>query len=231
MKWLREQSVHIASDEPLILEAGDPDPHVHIQTVQLEGQTDNISVIAQLFIAPHLLYGEYCLTAIPITSKEMEERVEREIAIYFNKIQKIYVDRKIERFQFQKLKDTSRDQFQEMLQGNLIHSVVKELYFLAEKEPLENQISKQQVRYKVVKEYLPAPTTLDPDFLHAMHLIENTICKVEQSFALLPIGWKLKEELREFETLKVFSALFDSVFLTVNPETNQVLYMECNMNG
>ncbi|HDX9589324.1 hypothetical protein [Bacillus multifaciens] len=229
MNWVKKKSDYPLGNESFVMDDG-IDNEINIQNVCLERVSDNISIIAQLFIANHILYEiPTVLTAIPITNQKIEGIVVNEIAIHFNKIQKIYINKRLERIQFQELKDVSRNRFKDMLKNNLIHPIIKELYFLGEKESLEDRYinigKRQQVQYEVLKEYVEPSTIIDSDLLHVIWFIKNTFCITEKSFTILPIGWELKDNLKELETLKLFNQMSDSLLITVDSETAKVLYI------
>ncbi|MDH2893406.1 hypothetical protein MX156_15630 [Bacillus cytotoxicus] len=60
-----------------------------------------------------------------------------------------------------------------------------------------------------------------------MWFIKNTFCLTETSFTVLPIGWELKDNLKELETLKLFNEMSDSLLMTIDSENNKVLYIDC----
>lgn len=79
----------------------------------------------------------------------------------------------------------------------------------------------------MLKEYIEPSTIINSDLTRAMWFIKNTFCLTETSFTVLPIGWELKDNLKELETLKLFNEMSDSLLMTINSENNKVLYIDC----
>ncbi|EMA6344004.1 hypothetical protein ACH0R4_RS10310 [Bacillus cytotoxicus] len=232
MNWLKKVSVNPLNEESFEMDSVNSNDELRIQSVHLEREDNNISILAQLFMANHILYDvPTLLSAIPITSPQIEDIVTNEIANHFNKVQKIYVNNQLKRIQFQELKSFSKNQFKDMLKNNAIHPIVQELYFLTEKESIEDRYinisEKQQVKYKVLKEYIEPPTIINSDLTRVMWFIKNTFYLTEASFTVLPIGWELKNNLKELEILKLFNEMSDSLLITIDSENNKVLYIDC----
>ncbi len=109
---------------------------LEIKRVQIDKKCNDITIIAQFFIAIHTLFDLPIVTAIPITNDEVEEIVMEQIAIHFNTIQKIIINERLERIQLREIKEFSKNKFLEMSQTNQIHPIIKELYFSSEIIPL-----------------------------------------------------------------------------------------------
>ncbi|EOV9528345.1 hypothetical protein ACE41A_16425 [Bacillus cytotoxicus] len=135
MNWIKKVSVNPLNEKSFEMSPANSNDELRIQSVHLEREDNNISILAQLFMANHILYDvPTLLSAIPITSPQINE-----IANHFNKFQKIYVNNQLKRIQFQELKSFSKNQFKDMLKNNAIHPIVQELYFLTEKESIEDR--------------------------------------------------------------------------------------------
>jgi len=110
LNWIRE-----LNDIPVIkgskLVNGVSNEKLEIKRIHLNDKLNDITIIAQFFIANHTLYDLPISTAFPITNVEVEEIVMKEIAIHFNKIQKIIINDRLERIQLMEIKDNTKKNF------------------------------------------------------------------------------------------------------------------------
>ncbi|WP_088011691.1 hypothetical protein [Gottfriedia acidiceleris] len=165
MDWLREMNVMAVVNGTL--GNGISNEKLEIKRVQIDKKCNDITIIAQFFIAIHTLFDLPIVTAIPITNDEVEEIVMEQIAIHFNKIQKIIINERLERIQLRKIKDFSKNKLLEMSRTNQIHQIIKELYFSSEIIPMEHNFLSFRVNkklYQVLNEKIEIPAQTDSNF-------------------------------------------------------------------
>lgn len=224
MNWISEMSFL-----PVIngtISNGISDEKLEIKRVHIDIEVKEITIIAEFFIAQHALFDLPISTAIPIRNVEVEEIVMKEIAIHFNKIQKVILNDHLERIQFMEIKDDSKKKFLEMVQSNEVHPIIKEIYFSSDISSLEHNFltfREHMKRYKVLNGVVENPPKVDSSFLEVIKFIKASFgVSKDANYTLLPTGWILKNDIKNLESIKFFNQYFN-VELIVDIEVGQIL--------
>ncbi|MGG2028000.1 hypothetical protein AB1282_20065 [Gottfriedia sp. S16(2024)] len=229
MNWLREMNVKTGVNGTL--GNGISNEKLEIKIVQIDKKRNDITIIAQFFIAIHTLFDLPLVTAIPITNDEVEEIVMEQIAVHFNKIQKIVINDRLERIQLREIKDFSKYKFLEMSRYNQIHPIIRELYFSSDIIPLEHNFltfRENKKLYQVLNEKIEIPFQTDSSFLDVIKFIKKSFGVSEEdnhTFVISPAGWKLRNEIKNLESIKLFSKYFN-LELIVDNENSQILSLD-----
>ncbi|WP_088043361.1 hypothetical protein [Bacillus sp. EAC] len=229
MNWLREMNVITVVNGTL--GNGISNEKLEINRIQIDGKCNDITIIAQFFIAIHTLFDLPIVTAFPITNEEVEEIVMEQIAIHFNKIQKIIINNRLERIQLMEIKDFSKNKFLEMSRFNQIHPIIRELYFSSEIIPLEHNFltfRENKKRYQVLNEKIGIPSQADSSFLDVIMFIKKSfgVSKEDNHTSVIsPAGWKIKNDIKKLESIKLFSQYFN-LELIVDSDNGQILAID-----
>lgn len=229
MNWLRElYDLQVINGN---LANGIHNEKLEIKRVHINDKCTDITIIAQFFIAQHTLFEIPISTAIPISNVEVEEIVMKEIAIHFNKIQKIIINDRLVRIQLMEIKEDSKYRFLEMEQSNQIHPIIKDLYFSSEIFPLEYNFltfREHKKRYQVIIEKVEIPSETDSSFLEVIKFIKKSFGVSDDfnhTLVISPTGWKLKNDIKNLESIKLFSQYFN-LELFVDSDIGQILSID-----
>lgn len=229
MNWISEMSFF-----PVIngtISNGISDEKLEIKRVHIDNEVNEITIIAEFFIAQHTLFDLPLVTAIPITNVEVEEIVMEQIAIHFNKIQKIFINDSLERIQMMEIKEISKKKYLEMVQTNKVHPIIKEIYFSSDITPLEHNhltFREYKKRYVIINEKIEIPTKVDSSFLEVINFIKKSfgVSKDnDHTFVILPTGWILRNEMKNLKSIKVLNQYFN-LELIVDTEVGQILSID-----
>lgn len=190
----------------------------HLDTSNYEYK---FSVTSQFFLALALSSEKDTIITLSILQKDILKELMENIAVHFQEVKGIYINETLDSIILSHVNTKSSLLFNKNNEEDLIHPIIKNLFFFAN--------SSKDLKYEVSKKLFKInKSRIDPfkteSFENTWRVIEKCFSD-ENELVIRPKHWVLDDELKNSIALRYFSTVASNVYLWVNEDTLDVLYL------
>ncbi|UJF35542.1 hypothetical protein [Paenibacillus hexagrammi] len=158
-----------------------------------------LSSLAQFFIAPNILVDSNAIWHIPVSEEVIYNQVTKEIAPHFEKTSKVTNGNQVQ-IMLQNISESSRIMFMDLFSSNKINPIVLDLYSQAttSKQIMNNRVKSYKVNLQEV------PRLIEHDIVHMWNFFESTFIKNGEYLIMMPNNWKFDDAFRERISVQAF---------------------------
>lgn len=211
----------------------------NMEQVAFPEGSNELSVLGQYYTAANVWWGDHVQTTVPYGTEEAYRIFAQEIAPHFNKIIQISEKPKTEKVELGKaaavyrksltlteLRPQSKKLFQAARTAAML--LLEDLYRHHNFEAAYVENSRPLVRFRVNgKKLQSCPDSLLKELQPLSHFLLTAYFDRGEApeYALLPLGWKMEDGLRNSLALRFFASFVPTLELHVDPDTNDVVML------
>jgi len=191
-------------------------PKVEYERLDIEEPFEQqISSIAQYFLAPFILVSSNGMLDIPIGDDKTLDIVIKEIAPHFNKVVKITTNEKQVDIRLQNARESSKIHFMNLKENRKVNAIVNDIYSEGTSSWGETFTPKEfRVNLALVRK------TDNHDILSMWDFFEHTFVQASGGMAIIPSGWSFDESFKDRIAVQTFASVCNEMMITVNSENN-----------
>ncbi|MCP3773539.1 hypothetical protein NLX71_09470 [Paenibacillus sp. MZ04-78.2] len=176
-----------------------------------------LSSIAQFFIAPFIYINPNGVLHIPIGKEFIYEKLIEEVAPHFERIRKVTSGEQVQ-VMLENVKETSKENFLSVFNTGNINAIALDLY--------ANGSASLETGSHTIKEYkvnLEAVTrTLGHDIVSIWNFFKHSFVQINGQLVLMPNNWNFDESFKDRITVQAFSSVCSSMTILVNTDNNLI---------
>lgn len=179
---------------------------------------NNLSSLAQYFLAPFILIEPNGILDIPATDEFVHDKIVREIAPHFCEKQKISIGNRVT-IRLKSVRENSKAEFLNLLNRNEINAIVKDLFACENSNwggsftSKEYEVNLEAIEKKARQEIVSMWNFFERAF------IQNGM---EGQLVLIPSGWEFNESFKDRISIRAFAGVCNSMTVTVNCENEMI---------
>ena len=180
-----------------------------------EPSGQQISSIAQYYLAPFILVSSNGMLDIPIVDDKTLDIVIKDIAPHFNKVVKITTNEKLTDIRLQNVRESSKIHFMNLKENRKVNAIVNDIYSEGTSSWGETFTPKEfRVNLDLVRK------TANHDILSMWDFFEHTFVQTYGGMAIIPSGWSFDESFKDRVAVQSFASVCNEMMITVNSENN-----------
>ena len=191
-------------------------PKVVYERLDIEEPSgQQISSIAQYYLAPFILVSSNGILDIPIVDDKTLDIVIKDIAPHFNKVVKITTNEKLTDIRLQNVRESSKIHFMNLKESRKINAIVNDIYSEGTSHWGETFTPKE---YRVTLELVRK--TANHDILSMWDFFKHTFVQSYGGMAIIPSGWSFDESFKDRVAVQSFASVCNEMTITINSENN-----------
>ncbi|MFD2117186.1 hypothetical protein ACFSTH_02360 [Paenibacillus yanchengensis] len=193
-----------------------------ISTLDLSKTKPIFSTLSQFYLSLSILHGGSGTLFFSIPDENLYQTSLEHLGSHFENVKISRTEGSPDILILKKVRQESIQQLKETYEHNKIHPIILDLFFPQKHVTNFTYISNKKV-YKIVS------SKIDPyysdDFTNTWNLITMSHQR-EKVLAITPNKWYLTDDLKNSLAIRYLSAHSNSLYLWVNSETKEVLYLD-----
>ncbi|MFD2116642.1 hypothetical protein ACFSTH_18785 [Paenibacillus yanchengensis] len=193
-----------------------------ISTLDLSETKSIFSTLSQFYLSLSILHGESNTVFFSIPNENLYQTSLEHLGSHFENVKISRTKGNPDNLILKKIRRQSIQKLNEAYEQSKIHPIILDLFFSQESLTNVADISNKKV-YKIVSSQI-VPYYSD-DFTDTWNLITMSN-QIEKELIITPNKWYLTDDLKNSLAIRYLSTHSKSLYLWVNPETNEVLYLD-----
>ncbi|MFM9279637.1 hypothetical protein [Paenibacillus jiagnxiensis] len=219
MEWVKEVSKEYVYSR--FNSCSDQDGEIELLKSKEKTGTNNITTLAQFYLAMAIHHPEGTYSSIPIANTYSYEKIKIELSPHYKKVQVVYVNKIPQFIIFQSARNESIEQIKQLAQINKINPIIEDLFL---KQPEKHAISSPSTRYYLIKKSYIQDVD-NPDFEPVWNFLQMSYGR-ERGVSLVPNGWKFYDGLLTSKAIGFIANRCYELVFAVDISTNAVIGLD-----